>query len=406
MSTLNLKEKYPELLQEMVALGYSKHYIEIIRSNIFKLLELNPSPNQDDYVQYEKFLREQHPDKGILSYLSILNKIKRFHFEGIIPKPRQRHAKAHAYQKLNYDYRTILEAYKEVALQDGHCFNSIQCITMHGADFLYFLQEQNINRISDVTEPAIRGFFMQGKNGHRGYCTKQHIESIFKKLSSGIYAEYCRKILTFLPKIPKSKKNYEFLTKGEATKVKSILSETSSLLSNRDKAIGCLAFYTGIRSGDIVNLQFQHINWNKNEIRFNQQKTGNEIILPLTATVGNAIYDYVTIERSKSDLSFVFLSDGKWVTKMTQGMLYLASKKIFSAAGIRQSDERKGLHLFRHNFVTTLLEKEVDSAIISKCLGHQSPDSINHYLDSDLVHLKECSLSIDQYPVRKEVFAL
>ena len=74
-------------------------------------------------------------------------------------------------------------------------------------------------------------------------------------------------------------------------------------------------------------------------------------------------------------------------------------------AGIRNHlNDRKGFHLFRHHLATSLLEQNVEYPIISQTLGHQSPESLNTYLGADFIHLKECALSIDCFPVRKEVF--
>lgn len=64
----------------------------------------------------------------------------------------------------------------------------------------------------------------------------------------------------------------------------------------------------------------------------------------------------------------------------------------------------KGFHLFRHHLATSLLEKGVEHPVISRTLGYQSPQSLNSYLQSDFIHLKECALSIDCFPVKEEVF--
>lgn len=76
-------------------------------------------------------------------------------------------------------------------------------------------------------------------------------------------------------------------------------------------------------------------------------------------------------------------------------------------AGIRSNaGDRRGFHLFRHHLATLLLENGVQQPIISSTLGHQSPDSLNPYLSSDFLHLKECALSIDCFPVDRKVFQL
>jgi len=76
------------------------------------------------------------------------------------------------------------------------------------------------------------------------------------------------------------------------------------------------------------------------------------------------------------------------------------------AAGIRQSKgDRKGFHIFRHHLATTLLGSGVPQPVISRILGHSAPESLEPYLRADFSHLKECSISIEHFPVPKEVFS-
>lgn len=49
------------------------------------------------------------------------------------------------------------------------------------------------------------------------------------------------------------------------------------------------------------------IDWEADEIRIVQNKTDVPLILPLTAVIGNAIYDYIRSERPESSDSHIFL---------------------------------------------------------------------------------------------------
>lgn len=62
-------------------------------------------------------------------------------------------------------------------------------------------------------------------------------------------------------------------------------------------AIFMLASRLGLRSSDIRNIKFEHIDWDKNCITLIQQKTKRKIELPLIADVSNAIVDYLKNER-------------------------------------------------------------------------------------------------------------
>jgi len=75
-----------------------------------------------------------------------------------------------------------------------------------------------------------------------------------------------------------------------------------------------------------------------------------------------------------------------------------------SVAKIREmAGDRKGFHIFRHHMATALLENGISQPIISRILGHTSPASLDTYLSADFPHLKECALSIERFPLRKEV---
>ena len=173
----------------------------------------------------------------------------------------------------------------------------------------------------------------------------------------------------------------------------------------RDQAIGCLLYYNGLRCSDISNLKLSDIDWEKEEISVSQQKTDVPFKIPLTATVGNAIYDYITLERRPSNSEYIFLSMKYPFGKMTPGAIGNRTYPLFKKAGIRQNyADRKGGHIFRHNFATSMLENGASRTVISRALGHTSPDSTEVYLSADMVHLKELSLSIEDFPVREGVF--
>ena len=46
----------------------------------------------------------------------------------------------------------------------------------------------------------------------------------------------------------------------------------------------------------------------------------------------------------------------------------------------------------------------IPQPVISKSMGHTDPVSVETYLYADFAHLKECALSIENYPVPEEVF--
>ena len=102
---------------------------------------------------------------------------------------------------------------------------------------------------------------------------------------------------------------------------------------------------------------------------------------------------------------YVFLTVRVPYRRLHTGNLDAICSKVMRKAGIRQGEnERKSIHLFRHHVATALLQAGVQQPVISAALGHASPDSLDRYLSAEFKRLKECSLSIEAFPVRKDIF--
>ena len=212
--------------------------------------------------------------------------------------------------------------------------------------------------------------------------------------------------MSFLPALREIRKNIQYLTPEEIQKVKGILNDGENLITLRDKAIGMLALYTGLRGCDIAGLTLDAINWDSDFIEIRQQKTEIPLELPLTAVTGNAIYDYLTSERPHTKSRYVFVSQHKPYERLKNRSIGNVAVRLMKIAGIRQAKgDRKGFHIFRHHFATALLGNGVPQPVISRTLGHTSPDSLESYLRADFPNLKECAINIERFPVLKEVFS-
>ena len=230
---------------------------------------------------------------------------------------------------------------------------------------------------------------------------KKNVAAVLKSCIP-YHPETCSRLLAFLPALRETIKNIQYLTSEEIQKVKGTLVDCENLLTLRDKAIGMLALYTGIRGCDIAGLTLDAIIWGRDFIYIRQQKTEIPLELPLTAVVGNAIYDYLTSERPPTESRYLFVSQHKPSDRLKNGSIGNVAVLIMKAAGIRQSKgDRKGFHIFRHHLATTLLGNGVPQPVISRILGHSSPDSLEPYLRADFPHLKECSINIERFPVPK-----
>ena len=99
--------------------------------------------------------------------------------------------------------------------------------------------------------------------------------------------------------------------------------------------------------------------------------------IPLSAVVGNAVYDYLEQERPDTGSVRLFLSETHPFSPMSaQGIANIVAKAC-RLAGIRQDPgDRKGTHIFRHNLASSMLENGVPQPVITQTLGHTAPAGV------------------------------
>jgi site-specific recombinase XerD len=164
----------------------------------------------------------------------------------------------------------------------------------------------------------------------------------------------------------------------------------------RDYAIILLVSKTGLRCGDVINLKFSDIDWDKHEINITQGKTKNTLTLPLLPDVGWAIIDYLKNGRPTTSSQNVFVRHLAPFEGMSNASaLYGRITKYIWQAGIPvEHKERIGMHSLRHSLASTLLQNNVELNIISNILGQEDPETTRHYLNVNLEALRQCPIII------------
>ena len=174
-----------------------------------------------------------------------------------------------------------------------------------------------------------------------------------------------------------------------------------SVISAAENAVFLLPGGVAFDCYDISSLKLENIDWQKEEIRCIQQKTGVPLRLPLLPVVGNAIYDYLDTERPESSCDNLFLSNIS-ANGLAPASICSISYAIYKASHVRsRKNDRKGTHIFRHHLVTALLSKGTDQATISQTVGHSSPESLAPYLHADIENLRKCALDVSQFPIHR-----
>ena len=408
MKTQHLEDSYPRLISYMEESGYSRIYINRFKREINHILSMAPLQNWSSYMDiYWGYTKSSSSKDYLREKRTILGAIEQFDIFGRYPDGRRRHElyARSSYVSLSEEFKSIIDCYVEVESKRGIKASTIYTESHNAATFLLSLQEKGINALDEISEEAVLGFFISSDGTKlRGCSYKKNIAAVFKACEPFFPDGGCLKVLAFLPAFREKRKNIQYLTPEEIVKIKAALSTEESPLTIRDKAVGLLALHTGLRCCDIAGMTMDSIDWSKDIIRVKQQKTDIPLELPMTAVVGNAIFDYITMERPKTGLDEIFLSQSRPYGALKSKSLSNVADKIMKVADIRQEKgSRRGFHIFRHHLATALLGNGIPQPVISRVLGHMSTSSLDAYLSADFPHLKECSLSVEGFPLRKEV---
>lgn len=173
--------------------------------------------------------------------------------------------------------------------------------------------------------------------------------------------------------------------------------DQSTPKGKRDYLVLLLCAQYGLRASDIVRLKLDNFNWEKNIIKLRQYKTEVDIELPLLASVGNAVINYLKHGHPSPNTGILIVSH----MRTTFGQpLDRATIHSIVTAGFRNStikgwkERRHGPHSLRHSLASNLIKQEVGLTTISAALGHKSAESTKVYIKIDVDGLRKCSLTI------------
>lgn len=410
MDVSNLSQNYHKLLDYMTEKGYGRAHTGWIKKCIRAVLSDGAKSEIKSYDQlywYEVAKWEWKEDAPCRkTFKSTLRCVKLFDLEGKYPNWKHQSSlddQPEKYDLLSLTFRNAIDDYVTWALTTPKREHTIHVEKRAAICFFTHLQSRGCLSFSDVRRFDVLSFFYDGEKPLRGSAYISKIMPILKYAAGNRDAEVIS-VIDYLPRIPRAYPNYQFLKKEEAAKIREVLHNEDSSSNLLDKAIVTIAYYTGMRGSDIASLTIDSIDWDKETITLIQSKTGVELTLPLTAIVGNAIWKYITSQRPKGKGKEILISNRRPFEKLSY--LWGHIKNIFNEADVRTDGARTGVRIFRHHLATALLANEVASPVISSILGHTSPESVNPYIDADIEHLRECALSVSDYPITEEVFEL
>ena len=409
MNVSYLAEHVGDLLNSLSVLGYSEISIGRYKTVIFQILNNASSENWTDFTDIFEWYKSRTDSPTTLEKKrAILSKIE--HFCLTRQFPTQIKVGGNLYSHGSYDrlcssYREMVDYYIDSDRKRGIKESTIHSRKCKISSILFTIQKQGCESLNSVTDDIIMNCFIQDGKVIRAH-TSSVTFSAFVRACEGLYIEDSSSILAMIPCQRSKRKNVQFLTNDEVVSLRESLDDYSNDLSYKDRAIGFILLYTGMRAGDVASLRLDSFDLVNNRIYLTQQKTAKDLDIPLIPVVGNAVIDYCGLERPNVNSDYLFLSKCAPYSKTTSYAIESSVDRLLKAANIRQSPgDRRGTHIFRYHFATTMLSNGVSQPVITESMGHSQPLSLEPYLFADLAHLKECAIDISPYNISEEVFS-
>jgi integrase/recombinase XerD len=159
----------------------------------------------------------------------------------------------------------------------------------------------------------------------------------------------------------------------------------------RFRSIIILAAFTGMRAGELINLRWKDIDFEKGFIRLCNRpdfilkgKRGRSI--PLNVTVSKEL---ALIPREGD---FVFQREKQM--KLPVASISRKFKIIARKAGLSQEIH---FHSLRHSFATWLIQQKVPAPYVQRFLGHANLATTMIYTHQDEIYMSDSIKMIDRY---------
>ena len=159
----------------------------------------------------------------------------------------------------------------------------------------------------------------------------------------------------------------------------------------RDYAILLLLARLGLRSGEIVALTLESIDWDLGCITVVGSKSGQRLPLPLPADVGEAIASYLRRGRPRSGDRALFLSSNAPIRGLgSQTSIGSIVAAAIARAGVHPL--HAGAHQFRHALACEMLRHGASMTEIGSVLRHQHAKTTSIYAKVDFAALRPLAL--------------
>lgn len=143
----------------------------------------------------------------------------------------------------------------------------------------------------------------------------------------------------------------------------------------RIAAIVELLLQTGIRISELASMQLEDLDFEKNQIRIQEQNSQKERYVPLNNAARKALQEYLKERPKNVNENTVFLT--KTCRPFLVRNIRAAIDRYFRLAGIKEAK----VNDLRHTFIVEQLKAGTPLTYVSKLVGHKRVTTTERYLD-------------------------
>jgi len=245
--------------------------------------------------------------------------------------------------------------------------------------FLKFIQPNALNSVEYLDLRKYLALLKSKKHKPRTLARKlSTLRSFFKFLNREGLMKENPAVLLMSPKLDKPLPN--FLSEEDMVKfIESV--PLDKITGKRDRAILETLYSTGIRVSELVGLDISHVDLIGNIAKV-AGKGKKERLVPIGNKAIEAINDYLSSRKSKSDALFLNKNGGRLTDRSVRNIV----NKYILIASI-QSDISP--HVLRHSFATHLLNRGADLRSVQELLGHANLSTTQIYTHVSTERLKK-----------------
>ena len=259
----------------------------------------------------------------------------------------------------------------------------------HMEKFFQYLAAQN-RTLAEATIMDVDGFLES--LGQRGWCRVSVAKGAHMMRAFFRYAEqrgWCTAGIAAGIVGPRIFREEGLPVGPQGSDVERLISSTEGDTPHdiRDRAILQLFSIYGFRSGEVVGLRLEDLNWSQDRIMVNRRKQRRRQEYPLLPVVGDSILRYLEQVRPSSPHREVFLTLKAPIKPISAGAMYHLVSERMRALEIHSV--RHGPHALRHSCAGRLVAQKLSLKRIGDHLGHRSAFATRTYAKVDLAGLRE-----------------